>query len=389
MRKSSLLLIVFFITMGFSLMANSSIKVGADRFDKLLPLLKDKKVALVVNHTSCLTNGTHLLDALLSENVKVVKIFAPEHGFRGNADAGERIVNGKDEKSGLPVISLYGRNKKPSAESLADVDVVVFDIQDVGARFYTYISTMNYVMESCAENAKQLIVLDRPNPHDYIDGPVLKPRYKSFVGMLPIPVLHGLTVGELAQMINDEGWLPAAQKCNLTVVSVEGWKHGQPYSLPIKPSPNLPNDQAIALYASLCFFEATNISVGRGTYYPFQMIGFPNPKFGKFTFTPVSLDGFDKNPLQKDKLCYGLDLRNQKLDQGFTLKYLIDFYKKSGLGAKFFKSPQFMNLLSGTNQLQRQILAGMTESDIRKTWTDDLVLYKSKRKKYLLYADYQ
>ncbi|WP_353123194.1 exo-beta-N-acetylmuramidase NamZ family protein [Dysgonomonas capnocytophagoides] len=386
MKKGFLLSLVFLL-LAFQIQAVSNIKVGADRFDKLLPLINNKRVALVVNHTSCLSNGTHLLDALISESVNVTKIFAPEHGFRGNADAGELIVNGKDPKTGLPVTSLYGRTKKPTSEMLQDVDVVIFDIQDVGARFYTYISTMHYVMEACAENDKPLIVLDRPNPHDYIDGPVLKPAYKSFVGMHPIPVLHGLTIGELAGMINGEGWLSGSKKCDLTVIKAEGWKHRDKYSLPIKPSPNLPNDQSISLYASLCFFEATNVSVGRGTYYPFQVIGYPDSRFGSFTFTPVALEGFDKNPLQKGKLCYGIDLRNEKFDQGLTLKYLIQFYKKSGQGTKFFKSPKFMNMLAGSDQLQRQIVSGMSESAIRKTWAGDLMLYKNKRKKYLLYED--
>ncbi len=386
MKKGFLLSLVFLL-LTFHIQAISNIKVGADQLEKVLPLINNKRVALVINHTSCQTNGTHLLDALISEDVNVVKIFAPEHGFRGNADAGERVVNGKDPKTGISVFSLYGRTKKPTAEMLQDIDVVIFDIQDVGARFYTYISTMHYVMEACAENNKPLIVLDRPNPHDYIDGPVLRPAYKSFVGMHPIPVLHGLTIGELAGMINGEGWLSGAEKCNLTVIKVVGWKHRDSYSLQIKPSPNLPNDQSIALYASLCFFEATNVSVGRGTYYPFQVIGYPDKRFGSFTFTPASLEGFDKNPLQKDKLCYGVDLRSVKFDQGFSLKYLIQFYKQSGQGAKFFKSPQFMNMLAGSDQLQRQIISGMSESAIRKTWVNDLSSYKSKRKKYLLYED--
>lgn len=374
----------------FSLIINvnaQTIQTGADRFQEILPAIKGKSVALVVNHTSCLSDGIHLLDALLSENVDVKKIFAPEHGFRGDADAGARVAHDRDSKTGLPLISLYGRTKKPTTEMLKDVDVVIFDIQDVGARFYTYITTMHYVMDACAENQKEFIVLDRPNPHDYIDGPVLEIRHKSFVGMHPIPVLHGLTVGELAQMINGEGWLTGGRKCKLQVLPVLGWEHGDAYSLPIKPSPNLPNDQSIKMYASLCFFEATNVSVGRGTYYPFQVVGFPNPKYGKFTFTPKSLPGYDTNPLQKDRLCYGLDLRSEKLDRGFTLSYLIDFYKKSGLGAKFFKSPQFMNMLSGTNKLQQQILAGVKEDDIRKSWKPQLDEYKAMRSRYLLYND--
>lgn len=385
--NKGLFLSVISLILSLQCLFAADVKVGADRLDDLLPLLKDKKVALVVNHTSCLTNGTHLLDALKDKNVDVVKIFAPEHGFRGNADAGETVVNGKDAKTGLPLVSLYGKFKKPTPEMLQDVDVVIFDIQDVGARFYTYISTMHYVMDACAENNKPLIVLDRPNPHDYIDGPVLKVPYKSFVGMHPIPVLHGLTVGELAQMVNGEGWLSQSNRCKLTVIPVSGWKHHDKYSLPIKPSPNLPNDQSINLYASLCFFEATNVSVGRGTYYPFQVIGYPDRRFGSFSFTPTALEGFDKYPLQKDKVCYGIDLRQAELDEGFTLKYLIDFFNKSGQGAKFFKSPKFMNMLAGSSQLQNQIISGMAESAIRKTWQKDLDKYKLMRKKYLLYED--
>ncbi len=385
--KKGFLLLLFSVLFCVSALGANKIKVGADQLEKLLPLVKNKNVALVVNHTSCLSDSAHLLDALLSNHVNVVKIFAPEHGFRGNADAGEQVADGKDIKSGLPLVSLYGKNKKPSPEMLNGVDVVVFDIQDVGARFYTYISTMHYVMEACAENNKECIILDRPNPHDYIDGPILETPYKSFVGMHPIPVLHGLTVGELAQMINGQGWLTGKLKCNLKVITVEGWKHGDPYSLPVKPSPNLPNDQSIKLYASLCFFEATQVSVGRGTYYPFQVVGYPNPKFGTFTFTPISLPGFEKNPLQKDKLCYGYDLRNIDFDKGLTLSYLIDFYNKSGLGAAFFKSPKFMNLLSGTSKLQKQIVAGESEESIRKTWQKGLDEYKQMRKKYLLYED--
>ncbi|MEN9919918.1 MAG: hypothetical protein RL662_2354 [Bacteroidota bacterium] len=385
MRKSFLLLFISILST-LSVLAQS-IQTGADQYTKILYQLKGKRIALVINHTSCLSDGTHILDALLANKVDVTKIFAPEHGFRGDADAGARIRNGKDTKTGVSLVSLYGKTNKPTNEMLQDVDLVIFDIQDVGARFYTYISTMHHVMDACAANNKPLIVLDRPNPHDYIDGPVLDIRYKSFVGMHPIPVLHGLTVGELAQMINGEGWLSNANQCQLTIIPVQGWKHGNPYSLPIKPSPNLPNDQSIKLYASLCFFEATNISVGRGTYYPFQMIGYPNPRFGSFQFTPQSLQGFDSNPLQKDRVCYGIDLRNEELNTGFTLSYLISFYKKSDLGSTFFKSSQFMNMLSGSNKLKNQIIAGISEQDIRKSWKRGLDEYRIKRRKYLLYED--
>lgn len=384
MKKNTLLLVLLLCFA--SVFANDhALKLGADRMDILLPLLEEKKIALVVNQTSCLTDGTHLLDTLFVQNVSVVKVFAPEHGFRGDADAGETVRNGRDVKTNTPIVSLYGNNKKPTKAQLSDVDVVIFDIQDVGARFFTYISTMHYVIEACAENNKECIILDRPNPNDYIDGPILNPKYKSFVGMHPIPVLHGLTVGELAQMINGEGWLAKKIKCNLRVVSMEGWKHGQAYSLPVKPSPNLPNDQAIKLYPSLCFFEATNISVGRGTYFPFQIIGFPDSKYGSFTFMPKPLPGFDKNPLQKDKLCYGIDLREEKAPEGLSLMYLLDFYKKSGLGFSFFKSPDFMDKLAGTSLLREQIIKGMDEEAIRMTWVKELDSYKTIRKKYLLY----
>ncbi|MCL1942380.1 MAG: DUF1343 domain-containing protein [Candidatus Azobacteroides sp.] len=351
--------------------------------------LKGKKVGLVVNQTSVVgQNRTLLPDTLLSLAVDVRKIFAPEHGFRGDADAGETIVGGKDEKTGLPVVSLYGRNKKPSSEQLSDLDILVFDIQDVGVRFFTYISTMHYVMEACAENNKKLLILDRPNPNDYVDGPMLENMQKSFVGMHPIPVLHGLTVGELARMINGEKWLSSRSECPLKVIPAEYWKHGQSYSLPVKPSPNLPNDRAVALYPSLCFFEATRISVGRGTYFPFQVIGAPDKEYGSFSFTPESLPGFDKNPMHKNTVCYGMDLRNVNSKGGLTLYYLIDFYKKSKQGAAFFSSPSFMDKLAGTASLRKQIIAGKSEQEIRAGWKKALDEYKTLRKKYLLYPDY-
>lgn len=377
-------LILFIILQNALQIYGNNIQLGADRIDLILPELKDKRVALVINQTSILSNGVHLLDTLLAHNISVTTIFAPEHGFRGNADAGEKIIDGKDTKTGIEVISLYGKNNKPTAEQLKDADIVMFDIQDVGTRFYTYISTMHYVMEACGENGKKCIILDRPNPNDYVDGPILDIKYKSFVGMHPIPVLHGLTVGELATMINGEGWLVNGVKCQLQVITMTGWKHGQPYSLPVKPSPNLPNDQAIKLYPSLCFFEATQVSVGRGTEFPFQVVGAPNAKYGKFSFTPRSVSGA-KNPLLKGKLCYGIDLRNSEFEGGLSLRFVIDFYTKSGLGASFFSSPRFMDLLSGNNTLRQQITKGMKETEIRETWEDGLKKYKIMRTKYLLY----
>lgn len=361
-----------------------SLRLAADRTDAILDVVKNKRVALVVNQTSVLSNGVHLLDTLLDCGVDIKLIFAPEHGFRGNADAGEPVINGKDYKTGINVVSLYGKNYKPTAQMLSEVDMVIFDIQDVGARFYTYISTMHYVMEACAENDKWCIILDRPNPNDFVDGPILDLKFRSFVGMHPIPILHGLTVGELAEMINGEGWLANGLRCDLTVIKMTGWKHGQSYSLPIKPSPNLPNDQAVRLYASLCFFEATQISIGRGTVFPFQVIGAPNNRYGNFKFTPGSLPGA-KNPLFKDKVCYGVDLRNYSFEGGLTLSFLLDFYKKSGLGASFFSSPKFMNLLSGNNILKQQIIKGMSEKEIRLSWQPGLKKYLLLRTKYMLY----
>ena len=373
----------------FNAVTAQKVITGAEQMDHLLPILKGKRVALVVNQTSRV-GETHLLDTLLAAHIQIKKVFAPEHGFRGDADAGETIKNGKDIRTGVPILSLYGKNKKPAAAQLQDIDLIVFDIQDVGARFYTYISTMQYIMEACAENRKQLVITDRPNPCDYVDGPVRQKNQKSFVGMHPIPILHGCTVGELAQMINGEGWLSNGKKCALTVIPVEGWKHGQPYSLPVKPSPNLPNDQSIRLYPSLCFFEGTNISVGRGTYYPFQILGAPDARYGDFTFTPTSLPGFDTKPLHKDKECYGTDLREYPFTGGLTLKFLLDFYNKAGNDqAFFFTRPQWFDLLAGTKELRFQIVRGLKEDEIRASWQPALNKYKKIRKKYLLYPDYR
>lgn len=368
---------------------HAQMRMGAEQMEKLLPLLEGKRIALVVNHTSVVGRShTHLLDTLLSLKVDVRKVFAPEHGFRGNADAGETVKNGRDTKSGKPILSLYGKNKKPTPDQLEDIDLVLFDIQDVGARFYTYISTMHYVMEACAENKKSFIVTDRPNPCDYIDGPVREASKKSFVGMHPIPVLHGCTVGELAQMINGEGWLKDGLRCELTVIPVEGWTHGQPYSLPIKPSPNLPNDQSIALYASLCPFEGTSVSVGRGTHTPFQIIGSPDIQTYPYTFTPQALEGFDKNPLHKGKACSGLDLRYIQTPKGFSLKYVIEFYQayqKTGKADRFFTRASWFDLLLGTSSVREAIIAGKDETSIRSIWQRSLDNYKIIRQRYLLY----
>ncbi|HSI78138.1 MAG TPA: DUF1343 domain-containing protein [Lunatimonas sp.] len=366
--------------------APGAVLPGADRPDIYLPMLEGKRVALAVNQTSVLTqrDNLHLVDFLIQSGIDVKKVFVPEHGFRGDADAGELVKNQIDAKTGLPLVSLYGTSKKPSKEAFSDVDVIIFDIQDVGVRFYTFISTLHYLMEACAEQNKPLMILDRPNPNgDYVDGPILKEGYTSFVGMHPIPVVHGLTVGELAQMINGEGWLENGVKAPIEVIPMDNWTHETPYSLPIKPSPNLPNDVSIRLYPSLCYFEGTDVSLGRGTQFPFQVYGYPDPKFGQFSFTPVSIEGMSKNPPQQDKKCYGKDLRNEPLTHRFTLSYLLEAYQLSGKKEKFFNN--FFDKLAGSDQLRKDMLAGKNETEIRATWQADLDAYKTLRENYLLY----
>ena len=381
MQKFSLLLFLLF-NLFFCANAQTP-QPAAEQVEAYLPLLKGKKTALIVNHTSRKGNE-HLVDFLLSEGIEVVKIFAPEHGFRGDADAGEQVASGKDPKTGLEVVSLYGNNKKPSAEQLKGVDLLLFDIQDVGVRFYTYISTMHYAMEAAAENGVPFMVLDRPNPLGHIvDGPVLEPEHQSFVGMHPIPVIHGLTVGELAQMIAGEGWLEGGIQPELTVIAIANYQRTDAYTLPVKPSPNLPNQHAILWYPSLCFFEGTDISVGRGTYEPFQIIGYPDKKYGDFSFTPVSIDGMSKYPPHQNKVCYGVDLRGVEAPDYLDLSYLIDFYQKSGQGEKFFNA--YFTNLSGTRKLKEQILGGQTAEAIRASWQAQLDAYKAMRKSYLLY----
>jgi uncharacterized protein YbbC (DUF1343 family) len=362
-----------------------ALQLGANRTALYLSELEGKNVGLLVNHTS-VVRDVHLVDFMLDQQVDIKAIFAPEHGFRGTADAGEHVKDNVDEKTGIPVVSLYGSNKKPSAEQLKGLDVVIFDIQDVGVRFYTYISSMHYMMEACAENGVEMIVFDRPNPNGMIvDGPILDPEYRSFVGMHPIPVVHGLTVGELAKMVNQEGWLENGLTCELLVIPMKNYKHSDPYSLPIKPSPNLPNDQSVMLYPSLCFFEGTQISIGRGTFFPFQVIGYPDESFGTFTFTPVSIDGMSKSPRYENKICYGVDLRNAPLPNKLDLGFVIDFYKKWHHEDDFFTN--YFNTLAGTDQLRKQIEEGKTEEEIRATWQPELEKYKALRKKYLLYEE--
>jgi uncharacterized protein YbbC (DUF1343 family) len=361
----------------------SEISTGADNSTSYLPILRGKKVGIVTNQTGILSDKTHLVDYLLEQKINLQKIYAPEHGFRGTADAGELIKDGKDTKTGLPIISLYGNNKKPKPEQLSEIDVMVFDLQDVGARFYTYISSLHYIMEACAENNIPLLVLDRPNPNGaIIDGPILEKEHSSFVGMHPIPLLHGMTIGEYAQMINGEKWLKNGAQCNLTVIPCLHYKREMPYSLPIKPSPNLPNDQAINLYASLCLFEGTNISVGRGTEKQFQIYGSPFLPKSSFRFTPIPNFGA-KEPMHKDLLCYGEDLTQIQKVNRLELKWLIKAYNTTSDKTKFFN--EFFTKLAGTKKLREQIEAGTSEADIRKSWEKGLREFKEMRQKYLIY----
>lgn len=362
---------------------------GDERMDELIPLLKGKKVALLVNQTA-MVGQTHLIDTLLSQGVSIKKIFAPEHGYRGNADAGAELKDGVDHKTKLPVISLYGAKKKPTGDDLKDIDVVVFDIQDVGTRFYTFISTLHYLMEACAENHVEVIVLDRPNPNGwYVDGPVLQANFQSFVGVDPIPVVHGLTVGEYAKMVNGEHWLSEGLQCTLKVVPCLNYTHETRYSLPVKPSPNLPNDVAIYLYPSLCFFEGTDVSVGRGTDFPFQIIGSPAIPSMDYSFTPESRPGA-VSPPHLNKECHGLDLRKADLTvPGIHLNYLIEMLKEYTDKKAFFLPNHFFDKLAGNSKLREQLIDGKSAEEIKESWAAELTAYKAKRKSYLLYPDFK
>jgi uncharacterized protein YbbC (DUF1343 family) len=358
-------------------------KTGADNYENYLPLLKNKKVGVVSNQTGVLSNNSHLVDFLVSNDIQVQKIFAPEHGFRGTADAGELIIDGKDTKTGLPIISLYGTNKKPKPEQLDGIEILVFDIQDVGARFYTYISSLHYIMEACAENNISLLVLDRPNPNGHIiDGPILEKEFSSFVGMHPVPVLYGMTIGEYAQMINGEKWLKESVQCNLKVIPCVDYDRNASYHITERPSPNLPNDQSINLYASLCFFEGTNISVGRGTDKQFQIYGSPYLPQSGFSFIPEPNFGA-KEPMHKGITCFGEDLTTIDPVTQIELKWLIRAYNTTEDKTTFFNS--FFTKLAGTQTLQLQIEEGISERKIKKSWKPGLDQFKEIRKKYLLY----
>jgi uncharacterized protein YbbC (DUF1343 family) len=367
---------------------NAGIRTGADQIEKYLPLLKGKKVGVMGNQTS-MVGDRHLVDVLLENGVDLQYVLALEHGFRGTVERGVDISNDTDAKTGLPIYKLYRGNAK--ADSIVNAaDILIFDIQDVGARFYTYVVGMHRLMQLCADNNKPLIILDRPNPNgEQVDGPVRKDdRFKSSVSFHKVAMVHGLTVGELAQMINGEGWLNNGVQCDITIITVQNYTHSTPYELPVLPSPSLPNHQSVRLFPLLCLFEATDFSIGRGTDFPFQVIGYPNSLFGEFTFTPGSRVGMVNYVEQQGNLCYGIDLRSLNPSEiKFTLKYVLDFYKKSRQieGFNFFTRPDFFNKLAGNATLQEQIKNGLTEDEIRASWAEELTEYKEMRKKYLLY----
>ncbi|MES2629867.1 MAG: DUF1343 domain-containing protein [Bacteroidota bacterium] len=368
--------------------ATAQVKVGAEKMDEYLPMLAGKRIGLVANQTS-LVKTAHLLDTLLSRGIKVTKVFTLEHGFRGSADAGEKVESSFDSKTGVKMVSLYGKDKKPKAEELKDIDCIVYDVQDVGARFYTYISSLHYIMEAVAESKKKLLILDRPNPNGYyVDGPILDMKHHSFVGMHPVPVVHGMTIGEYAHMINGEGWLANKIKADIKVITCARYTHTTKYQLPVKPSPNLPNMQAVYLYPSLCMFEGTNVSVGRGTDYPFQVFGSPDLEGFDYAFVPKSKEGA-KFPPHKDQNCYGVDLR--KFDMRYinqlNIDWLMNAYEASTNKGAFFTD--FFKLLSGTDSFKNQIVSGISEDVIRASWKPGLDTFKLKRKKYLLYADFE
>lgn len=376
----------FFLIVSLNIVAQNNTIIGIDKTEEYLPLIIDKNIAIVSNHTSQFikeSKSIHLVDSLLKLNVQIKKVFAPEHGFRGNLDAGEKIINSIDEKTGIPIVSLYGKKRKPSFEDLDEIDVIIFDIQDVGARFYTYLSTMHYVMESCAENNIELIVLDRPNPNGhYIDGPIMTKESMSFVGLHPVPIVYGMTIGEYAKMINGEKWLRNNLNCKLKVIEITNYDRNKKYKLTFKPSPNLPNQQSINLYPSLCFFEQTPVSVGRGTEKQFQVIGTPYWENFKFNFTPKSMPGA-KYPKHENLTCYGLNLENEEYLSKIDLKWLILAYKNEKNKDNFFKSG--FHRLAGNKLLEEQIKKGLSAKEIRKTWKNGLDNFKLIREKYLIY----
>ena len=375
--KQNIFILIFLCSFGLNA---QELILGANRIEQIINLTNKKNIAIVGNQTS-LVNNTHLVDTLISLNQNIITVFSPEHGFRGTGDAGAKIENEVDIKTGIPIISLYGKNKKPKKKNLEDVDIIVFDIQDVGARFYTYISTLHYVLEACSEQNIKVIVLDRPNPNGhYVDGPVLEEKYKSFVGMHPIPIVHAMTIGEYAKMIIGEKWIE--KKCDLTVIEMLNYNRNKIYELPIKPSPNLPNKKAVNLYPSLCLFEGTNVSIGRGTNQPFQHFGSPFLKYYSYSFQPKSGPG-SKYPKHENKICYGKDLTNTPILNSINLEWLIETYDQSQNKEDFFIS--FFDKLAGTDRLRKQIISGKSSREIKKSWKNELNEFKNIRDKYLLY----
>ena len=376
---------LFFLLCINPLVSTSQNKIisGAEQINKFLPMLKNKKVGIVAHQASLINSKTHLVDSLLSLNINIEKVFAPEHGFRGDLDAGEGFLNVIDDKTRLQVISLYGKKKKPSEQDLNGISIMVFDLQDVGVRFYTYLSTLHYIMEACSERNIPLLLLDRPNPNiHYIDGPVLEKENKSFVGMHPVPIVYGMTIGEYAKMINGEGWLKEGRKCDLKVIQIKNYNHNTPYELKIRPSPNLPNPQSVSLYPSLCLLEQTVISIGRGTEMQFQVYGSPKFPESTFSFTPKPNFG-SKNPKLKNQICYGVDLRKVKRPDRIEIKWLIDSYSKFPIKDNFFLKG--FDKISGTKKLKEQIKNGLNENQIRMSWKTNIEEFKKIRKKYLLY----
>ena len=385
LKISFFLILMTFSYLSFS-QSNNKLIVGANRTELFLNHIEGLNVAMVANLSSKIKSNTksiHLIDSLLKLNIKIKKVFSPEHGFRGEADAGEKVEDGIDQKTGIPIISLHGTNKKPTKDQMKDIDVVIFDIQDVGARFYTYISTLHYVMEAVGENNKKLIILDRPNPNGhYVDGPILESKYKSFIGMHPVPVVYGMTIGEFGIMINEEGWLKNQIYSDIKVIPIKNYNRKMVYELPIKPSPNLPNKQSINLYPSLCFFEQTPISIGRGTNMQFQVIGSPEWENNDFSFKPISMSGA-KYPKHIDQICNGIDLRESAYLSRINLKWLIDAYNKSKNKSAFFKDG--FNKLAGNKMLKEQIIDGLSEKEIKQSWKSGVENFKLMRSKYLIY----
>jgi uncharacterized protein YbbC (DUF1343 family) len=392
-KYKAMIATAFAIVMQFSeVSAQSRIIPGAERTTEYFPLIKGKPIAIVANQTSTI-GKVHLVDSLHRSGFNIKCVLAPEHGFRGDAEAGETVNNSKDLQTGISVVSLYGLHKKPTAEDLEGVKMVLFDVQDVGARFYTYISTLQYVMEACADLNIPVMVLDRPNPNGfYVDGPVLDTAFASFVGMNPVPVVHGLTIAEYALMLNGENWLKSKHKCELFYIKVQNWNHKMLYDLPVPPSPNLPDMSAVYLYPSLCFFEGTDLSIGRGTEYPFQVIGKPGLKKGNMKFTPKSIAGKANKPLYENVECTGYDLRefgDQYMSSAGQLYiyWLLELYHLSENKEKFFNS--FFDTLAGSDMLRKQIISNTSEEEIRNSWQPGLQDFKIKRKKYLLYEDFE